>query len=78
MHNHAPCGGAALTGSADCAEEDRLRCHVEIGARRNDERVVAAEFHDRFAQATVHCSRDVQTHGYRASGRDQRNPGIVG
>jgi len=33
-----------LAGSADCAEEDRLRGHIEVGARRDDQRVVAAEF----------------------------------
>ncbi len=54
-----------------------LHRHVEIGAGRDDQRVIAAEFHDRFAKATVNSFRHVETHSRRAGGGNQRNPPIV-
>ncbi len=48
MHDDAPGGSATLTSGPNRAEEDRLRRHLEIGARADDERIVAAQFHDAF------------------------------
>ncbi len=59
VHDDAPSGSATLTGSADRAEEDRLRRHLDIGAGRNDERVIAAQFHDRSAEPAMNCLRDM-------------------
>ena len=78
MHDHAPRGSATLTRRADCAEKNRLRRHFEVGARRHDERVIAAEFHDRSAQSAMNRFGDVQAHVYRPCGRDQWNPRVIG
>ena len=61
MHDHPPCRSATLSGGAHGAEKDRLHRHLEIGARRDDERVVAAEFQDGSTEPTVngfarHCT----------------------
>ena len=65
VHDHASRGSATLSGRTHGAEKDRLHSHLEIGARRDDERVVAAEFHDRSAQAAVNRFCNVKTHGHR-------------
>ena len=49
-------------GRADCAEEDRLRGHIEVGARRDDKRVVAAELHDCSTETAMDGLRNIQTH----------------
>ena len=46
VHDHASCGSATLSGCTYSAEKDRLRRHIDIGGRRDDQRVVATEFHD--------------------------------
>ena len=78
MHDHAPRGSATLAGRADRAEENRLRRHFEIGARADDQRVVAAEFHDGFAEPAVNRFRDVESHRDRTGRGNQRNAAIVG
>ena len=55
VHDDATGGSAALARRSDRAEEDRLRRHFEIGARRNDERVVSAQFHDRSPEPAMDC-----------------------
>ena len=65
-------------GRSDRAEKDRLRRHFEIGARRNDERIVSAELQDRFPETAMDRLSNVHPHLRRAGGRDQRNAGISG
>ena len=39
-----------MTSRTDCAKKDRLGRHFDVGAGSHDERVISAQFHDRFAQ----------------------------
>ena len=68
VHDYAPCGSATLSRRTHSAEKDRLRSHIDVGARRDDERVVAAELHDCFPQAPMNSLRNVQTHIHGAGG----------
>ena len=70
MHDHTPRRCAALAGRAYRAEKDRLRRHIDVRARRDDERVVAAEFHDRPTQTAMNSFRNIQAHVYRTRSRD--------
>src|SRR6059058_2186110 len=78
MHDHTSGGSTTLSGCAHRAKKDRLHRHVEIGAWRNDERIVAAKFHDSSAEATVNILGNVHTHVDRTCGGHQRNPRIIG
>ena len=64
VHDDAPRRSATLASGANRAEKYRLRSHFEIGARSDDERIVAAEFHDGSSQSAMNRFRDVQTHAY--------------
>src|SRR5438132_1590364 len=77
MHTHAPRRSETLTCSSDRAEENRLRRHFQVGGWANDERVVAAEFHDRLPEPAMDSFRHVQSHRDRTRGGDQRNPRVI-
>ena len=68
VHDHASRGSATLSGSADCTEEDRSGSHVDVGAGRDDERVIAAEFHDCSGEAAMNGLRNIKAHVDRAGG----------
>ena len=77
MNDHASRRSATLAIGPDRAEENRLGGHFDVGGRRDDQRIVAAELHDRFAEAAVDCLRDVQSHRDRAGCGNKRNTRIV-
>src|SRR5207248_1579068 len=58
-------------------KKNRLRRHVDVGARRDNQCIVAAKFEDRPAKSPVNCFGDVESHVGRASSRHQWNPRIV-
>src|SRR6266699_5336031 len=66
VHDHAPRGCATLSRRAYGAEKDRLSSHVGVGTRRDNQRVVAAKFHDRFPQAAMNSFRNIKPHRYRS------------
>ena len=78
MHDHAPRRSTTLPGRSNRAEENRLRRHFQVGSWANDQRIVAAEFHDRLAEPAMNRFRHVQAHRDRAGGGDQRNPAVIG
>jgi len=53
VNDYAPRGRAALSRRADGAEKDRLRGHVDIGAGRDNERVIATKLHDGSPQSAM-------------------------
>ena len=69
---------AALAGRADGGEEHAADDEVEVGARRDDRGVVAAELEQRAAEAGRDARRQLLAHLRRARGRDERDPRIVG
>ena len=46
VHDYASCGGTTLSRRAYSTKKDRLRRHIDVGVRRDDQRIVAAKFHD--------------------------------
>ena len=73
MHDDATRRSAALTRCANGAEEDRLGRHFKVSTWANDERIVPAQFHNRFAKPAMNCLRNMHTHLRRAGGGDQRD-----
>ena len=69
--------GAALTGGAHRAEEDRAQGEVEVGVGLDDDGVVAAEFEDAAAEALGAGLGDVPAHLGRAGEGDQRDARVV-
>ena len=49
----------------------------DVGARRDNQCIVAAKFQDRPAEPAMNCFGDVESHVGRAGSRDQWNPRIV-
>ena len=78
MHDQAPEARAALAGGADGGEENAAHDQVEIGARRDDGGVVAAELEQRAAEPGRDARRELLAHLRRAGGGDERDPRIVG
>ena len=54
-----------------------MRRHVEIGARRDDQRVVAAEFQYVSPEPSVNRFGDIESHIGRPCSRDERNARII-
>ena len=77
VHDHPARRSATLSGSAHGAEKYRLHRHLQIGARRDDQRVVAAEFQNRSTQPSVNRFGDIKSHVGRAGSRYQRNARII-
>ena len=77
MDDQPPGGGAALAGGAHRREDDRRHRQIEIGVRRHDDGVVAAEFEDGAAEPAGDGGGDPPSRPGRAGERDQRNIAIV-
>ncbi|MNF42980.1 hypothetical protein D3C84_240500 [compost metagenome] len=77
MGDQATQGGAALTGGADGAEQNRANGHVQIGAWAEDHRVVAAQFEDAAGETRGDFRRHFTAHAGAAGGADQRDTRII-
>ena len=77
MHDDATCRRAALPGRADRAEDDRRNGQVEIGVLVDDDRVVAAEFEQAFAQAVREPFANAAADPGRAGERNQVDALVV-
>ncbi|MNP59661.1 hypothetical protein D3C76_1546710 [compost metagenome] len=77
MGDQATQGGAALTGSADGAEQDRANGHVQIGAWAEDHRVVAAQLEDAAGETRGDFRRHFTAHAGAAGGADQRDTRVI-
>ena len=62
VRDHPSRRRAALARGANRAEENRAHRQIEIGARRHDDGVVAAQFEDGPAKPRVHRSRHLKAH----------------
>ncbi len=65
---------ASLPGRAHSREGDRARGQLQVCARRDDHRVVAAQLQDRPAEALAHPRRDQAAHPRAAGRTDHRHP----
>ena len=78
MHDQAPEARAALAGGADGGEENAAHDQVEVGARRDDRGVVAAELEQRAAEPGRDARCELLAHLRRAGGGDERHARVVG
>ncbi len=78
VDDEAPEAGAALPGSAGCAEQDRAFRKREVGRGGNDHRIIAAKFEQGPTEARRHLWPEFASHAGRSGGRDQGYAGIVG
>ena len=78
VHDQPAQARAALPGGADRGEEDAADDEVEVGARRHDRGVVAAELEQRAAEAGGDARGELLAHLRRAGRRDERDARIVG
>jgi hypothetical protein len=69
--------GAALAGGAGGGEQDAAGGEIEIGGRRHDHAVVAAEFEDGAAEALGDARRHGAAHARRSGGAHQPHALIV-
>lgn len=77
MGNQPAQGGAALPGGAHRAEQDAAHRQVEVGAWRQDHRVVAAQFEDAASETRRHPRRHFAPHASAAGGADQGDATVV-
>ncbi len=77
MHDQAAQGCAALPGRAGGGEGGPAHHEVQVGARSDDGRVVAAELEDAATEAGRHDRADLATHSGGTGGAHQRYP-VVG
>ena len=77
MHDQPAQAGAALTGGAGGGEHHGAHRQVEVGRRRHDRRVVAAQLQQRSPEAPGHARADLLAHPHRTGRRQQRDPGVV-
>ena len=73
MDDQPPQRGAALAGGADGREQDGADRHVEVGGRRDDHRVVAAELENGAPEPGGDLRPDRRAHPGRAGRRDDRH-----
>ena len=78
VHDQPAQAGAALAGRADRAEDDGAHGQVEVGARRDDHAVVAAQLEQGAAEPRGDQRRERLAHGRGAGRRDERQPRIRG
>ena len=78
VHDQAAQARAALAGGADGGEENAADDEVEVGARRDDRGVVAAELEQRAAEPGGDARCELLAHLRRAGRRDERDARIVG
>ena len=69
---------APLAGGADRREEDGADDEVEVGARRDDRRVVAAELEQRAPEPRCDARGDLLPHRRRAGRGDERDAVVLG
>ena len=62
MNKHPARGGAALSGGANRSENNRAHGEIEVGAGRDDDGVVAAEFQQAFAETPADGFGDLPAH----------------
>ena len=67
---------AALAGGADGPEHNPARGQLQVGARGDNDCIVAAQFEQCAAQAARNNLADVPPHPSRAGGRDERDSGV--
>ena len=77
MDDQAPQRRAALTRRADRGEQDGANDEIEVGARRDDGRVVAAQLEERAPEPRRDTWRERLAHGGRARGGDERHAVVV-
>ena len=68
---------AALACRPDGGEENATNDEVDVGARRDDRRVVAAELEQRAAEPGGDTRCQLLAHLRRARGGDERDPRVV-
>ncbi len=78
VDDEAAQAGAALPGGADGREGDAADGEVEVGARRDDRRVVAAELEDQAPEAAGDDGSDGAPHPRRPGRRDDGDVGVGG
>ena len=78
MHDQPAQRRAALSGGAGCGKHDGPQAQRQIGARRDDRGVVAAEFEQRSSKARGHPRPERTAHGRAAGGADQRDRRMIG
>ncbi len=77
VHDQPAQAGAALAGGAGGGEHDGAHRQVQVGRRRDDGRVVAAQFQQHPAEPPGHPWADLLAHPHRAGRGQQRDPRIV-
>ena len=77
VRDHPAQRGAALPGGAGRREHDAAHGEVEVGRRRDDRGVVAAELEQQPAEAAGDARRDGAAHPGRAGGAEQRDARVV-
>ena len=77
MHEQPPQRRAALARRAHGREGDGADCEIEIGRRRDDGGVVAAELQDRAGETGGEARADGAAHGGRTGRRDDGDAGVV-
>ena len=77
VRDHPAQRGAALTSRARGGEHDAAHRELEVGRRRHDRGVVAAEFEQRLAEPLGDPRPDLAAHAYRTRRRHQRDPRVV-
>ena len=69
--------GAALPGSTDSTEQDGTHGHVQVGTRRQNHRIVAAQLQNTAGKACGDFRCHFAAHARAAGGTDQRDSRIV-
>ena len=62
MHEHAPRGGAALTGGSDRTEYNRWHRQVQVGVFIDNQCIVAAQLQQTFAETLRDAHADLSAH----------------
>ena len=76
MHDHPAQRRAPLPGGAGRGERDAANDQLDVGRRRDDRRVVAAELEDAATEAAGDDTCHLLAHAGRAGRADQRHTGV--
>ncbi len=76
MHDHPAQRRAPLAGGAGGGERDAAHDEFDVGRRRDDRRVVAAEFEDAATESGGDDAGDLLAHSRRAGRADERDAGV--
>ena len=77
MNDQAAGGRAALAGGADRGEGRGADRQLELGARRDDDRIVSAQFEECSAQPAADHFAHAPAHPAASGRRNQRKPLIL-